>query len=394
MSSAIKATISWTTKDITFSTEVFLRSGSLLVSQSFLQNLLEPGSVVTGLEAVIEGQNEEGHVAVVEKWDTEGQCYFQIDESLALDYKISFHMEKEISDSGQKIVDECIEIEGSSEDMEPSYISIIPWIRKQSSAHRLHKFLDMCGIALQVQELPITYDGNKIFELPPAIGKQKRMEGMEQRYDGHLWSRPSQTNMAIDCTVRLSSCLGSLKCQRQTCAYYLAEGKFNETFFHGYLDRQVNKGYIASEEKSSITCHYCQKEVTCFEICTCKIYYILPAKENMSRLAIHIGEHMHSVPKGTCRANIAKIRKLVSSILAVDHNSGPRKIQMITARELLLQSFINEQDCIKEDWELQNFLEELMPLIENQRYYIVHIEFFFYKKLIVMNFKNNIFLAD
>ena len=61
----------------------------------------------------------------------------------------------------------------------------------------------------------------------------------------------------------------------------------------------------------------------------------------------------------------------------MDHNSGPRKIQMITARHLLLRSLINDQDCIKEDQELENFLEELMPLVQNQRLVCICLNYFF-----------------
>lgn len=167
--------------DTTFTHEVALRSGSLLVSSSYLQNLLEPGSTVTGLQAVIEGEIDQYHVALMEKWDTEGRSYFLIDDSLSLCYKLLFHLDKtkpvETCDFVQGCADKCIEIEGSSEEIEPPMISIVPWIRKQLGAHRLHKFLDICGTPLQVQELPLTYNGNKIFELPATFGKKKENGG-------------------------------------------------------------------------------------------------------------------------------------------------------------------------------------------------------------------------
>ena len=111
---------------------------------------------------------------------------------------------------------------------------------------------------MQVNEIPSIYNGTVCFELPATFGNQKRMYGMEQKFDGHFWTRPAQSNMAVQCTVHLSYCLGHLMCHRVTCAHYLNEKKFNDTYFHGHLDKHINKGYLAIEEKSKIICHYYQ----------------------------------------------------------------------------------------------------------------------------------------
>ena len=39
----------------------------------------------------------------------------------------------------------------------------------------------------RVDELPIDYNGNIIFELPPTDTTLSPMDGMEQQYDGYCW---------------------------------------------------------------------------------------------------------------------------------------------------------------------------------------------------------------
>ena len=172
--------------------------------------------------------------------------------------------------------------------------------------------------------------------------------------------------MAIDCTVRLSYCLGELQCPRITCPHFMNEKKFNDTFFHGHLDRQISKGYPASDGKSKITCHYCEKVVTCTAICTCIIYYVLPPQDNnMTRLVIHVGNHGHNVQPGTRKASIEKFWSLVSRVLKVE-KGGPRKIQMLVARQMVFESLTRENNTVVTEKDLTHFLEELMPLVQSK----------------------------
>ena len=55
---------------------------------------------------------------------------------------------------------------------------------------------------------------------------------------------------------------------------------------------------------------------------------------------VHVGHHMHEVQIGTSRAAIERIRKMVSSVLQVNRNNGPRRVQMIVARKLLIDAII------------------------------------------------------
>ena len=155
-------------------------------------------------------------------------------------------------------------------------------------------------------------------------------------------------------------------CHRVTCSHYLNEKKINDTYFHGHLDRQISKGYCAIEEKSKIICHYCQQAVSCIAVCSCMVYYILPIDVSMTRLAIHIGEHCHNVQQGTKRASIEKIRSLVRKVLKVE-NGGLRRVQMQVARQILFESLTKEDKMEAIDKDLDHFLEELMPLVQNRR---------------------------
>jgi hypothetical protein len=67
---------------------------------------------------------------------------------------------------------------------------------------------------LQIEEVylvPLCFDGNQMFVLPLASGlsshtKAKSMVGMDQHYDGHVWTKTHTTNIGNDiCLVFLSS---------------------------------------------------------------------------------------------------------------------------------------------------------------------------------------------
>lgn len=259
-------------------------------------------------------------------------------------------------------------LESSEEEKQKIPKSTLTWILENQKCPRLRNMILDCKDIKQVKELPQLYDGNIVFELTPTFNESKRMEGMEQKFDGHLWTRPHKTNMSIDCTVRLSYCLGSLICHRITCPYFVTNRNFNISFFHGYLDKQVSKGLLCEDGKNSITCHYCKKIVFfCNEPCRCKVYYILPMNSRMTRLMVHIGLHSHEVQSGTSRAAIERIRKLVSSVLQMDRNNGPRRVQMIVARQLLVNAILGQKNKEMGETELNNILEEMIPLVQNQR---------------------------
>ena len=203
---------------------------------------------------------------------------------------------------------------------------------------------------------------------PPLLGKSSYMEGMQQKYDGHVWFRPRTFKMYVPCTVKLSYCLGNLECQKKDCVFCKINQRYNDRFFNGYLENKISKGLLAEEDRTKITCQYCKQIVHCIETCSCKVYYIIPGDKTMTRLMIHIGQHNHPVEPGTSRAAIERLKKLVSTFLTFNKGSGPRKLQMLVARKLVVESLTTEQnDLIVNEGDLNNFLEELIPLVQNQR---------------------------
>ena len=73
-----------------------------------------------------------------------------------------------------------------------------------------------CSIA-QVEEMPEQYNGDCVYELPPALSKGKPMEGMEKKYDGHVWVKPVSTQMSFLATIRRSKYAGHLICNNNYC---------------------------------------------------------------------------------------------------------------------------------------------------------------------------------
>ncbi|KAL3687247.1 hypothetical protein R1sor_013556 [Riccia sorocarpa] len=88
-----------------------------------------------------------------------------------------------------------------------------------------------------VSQLPNSYDGNLIFELPPSSPeelskKDGALVGMDRGNDCWLWTKCITTSAQIGGRKSLYSvnkirCVGSLKCENDSCPYMLFEGVAN-----------------------------------------------------------------------------------------------------------------------------------------------------------------------
>ena len=75
-----------------------------------------------------------------------------------------------------------------------------------------------------VQYLYSAYNGNVIFELLPLAvvneGRVARLDGMDQRFDGHTWTETTTTNI-VDPSHLLSfkyvKCMEHLRCYNLEC---------------------------------------------------------------------------------------------------------------------------------------------------------------------------------
>ena len=85
----------------------------------------------------------------------------------------------------------------------------------------------------RVEELPISYNENVIFELPPTNSTNSSMDGVEQCYNGHCWIWPVTTRISFPAIVRRSKWAGHLQCLNDQCPYVVVQGDHNEKSWKG-----------------------------------------------------------------------------------------------------------------------------------------------------------------
>ncbi|KAL3700276.1 hypothetical protein R1sor_018298 [Riccia sorocarpa] len=182
-----------------------------------------------------------------------------------------------------------------------------------SAACELGK-LDLKTFSYQcVLELPNSYDGNIIFELPP-VGAQDAMRrngfraGMDRRNDCFLWTRLITTDAGHGkrkmFEISHVSCVGFLKCSNLMCPYMGTNGVPNVSDWptgifreHKYTEGQFVPG-------DGHKCPHCNSPAMCTKSCSAKMFFLLLSKgkktssspeqaSHISRCAIHVGSHCH-----------------------------------------------------------------------------------------------------
>ena len=179
------------------------------------------------------------------------------------------------------------EIDGKNKEMENEcFESTLHFIL---SNHKKYKLLDKmivsCSIT-QVEEIPEQYNGNCVYELPPASSKGKPMEGMEQKYDGHVWVKPLSTQMSFPATIRRSKCAGHLICSNEYCPIKGIFGQPNEIAWIGKLSTPIVTEGMFSLASETLACFHCGNVAVLLRECQYVAYYIFSG-ENKSRLFIH-----------------------------------------------------------------------------------------------------------
>lgn len=388
-----KIRIQWCVDNSILNHEISLAGKSVLVSKIYLQNLLPPSYELLAVCALLE---ENATIELQHLTDTNGEMHFLLESSMSKSFSLilrplsvcdSFESSKEdIMDKGEANIS-CVDVSSSSaeeihEDIKEDevttnlkactkYKSVVSYIIEYGQACILKKKLGKVSRHKMVEEIPRVYDGELVLEFPPTFDKIGNTHGMEQKYDGHLWTRPSTSNMRLECTVRISYCIGVLECRFPSCPFFTNNRRHNKCFFNGHLARKVAVGLLATDEKGKITCHFCRRSPYCIETCKCMVYYVMPHDKHMTRMMLHVGTHLHEVQAGTSQAMIEKTKHLVAKVVGVDRSAGPRKIQMNVAKEMIFSALVddgtNDHGKAIGDVELTNFLEELVPLVENQR---------------------------
>ena len=123
--------------------------------------------------------------------------------------------------------------------------SIMECLLHLASMHRSQNELSTIDLSTMKHEtvpfLPLVFNGDVIFELPPcgpssSASGVKNLEGMNKRYDGHPWCKLVTTNIHNSDNLKFckSYCASHLVCENENCEYLKRASKQNETEWSGY----------------------------------------------------------------------------------------------------------------------------------------------------------------
>ena len=145
-----------------------------------------------------------------------------------------------------------------------------------------------------------------------AASVARSLEGMDKRYDGHPWCRLVTTNISNSDSLkfRKSLCAGHLACVNTNCDYVKRASKRNETEWTGFTSFPFAVG-SGPPKDSTLVCKVCKVPPTCVSTCNARMYYCFGNKLEMSRAAIHFGEHNHPVARGMYRDSTEEIIGLI-----------------------------------------------------------------------------------
>ena len=244
-----------------------------------------------------------------------------------------------------------------------SAVSCFQIIRMLPPTDVLHTLIHDCDYKGKVKELPKVYPEFSTYELEGGKG----MEGMEQKYEGNIWTKPqTQTRANKTFVLRKSFCGGTFQCMNENCSFRTRTNQPNKLHWNGQLIKSPKDGNLAIGSFGNLECFFCKHVPMCLKECPACVYYFMPKESMHSRLFIHYGKHTHTVSKGMCRASIQNIKTLVARAVRIDHNAGPRKVQMVVAREVVLRAFTDDDKAQGEfmtERELQEMSQELQNLI-------------------------------
>jgi hypothetical protein len=162
------------------------------------------------------------------------------------------------------------------------------------------KKLDYGTLYIEVVNfLPPRFHENCMFVLPP-IGissyytKAKSMDGMDKRYDGHVWTKTQTTNITNDIGLAFqsSTCVGHLECHNPTCDYLQrahCTSTLNDIDFDGFTKQPFTVGGPLPLG-STLICRICKEPPKCIAPCHAKIIYV-HGNDTTQCACIHMGNH-------------------------------------------------------------------------------------------------------
>ena len=168
------------------------------------------------------------------------------------------------------------------------------------------KSVDLSSFVYEaVKHLPTEFNGNQVFELPPLIvvkeGGLSRLNGMDQKRDGHVWTETATTNIS-DLSGVLSfkyvKCLGHLCCDNINYCCFRENGAMNELYWLGSLPDVIpHRQSPLLSKKFKIACKFCRLVPSCLATCQCRMFYVVSKDPLMLRAYIHTKIHIHLVAK-------------------------------------------------------------------------------------------------
>jgi hypothetical protein len=231
------------------------------------------------------------------------------------------------------------------------------------------KKLDCSKLTIQeVSYLPPRFDGTYMFVLPSVTDsasqtKARSMEGMDKRYDGHVWTKTQTTNItnSFGLAFRSSACVGHLQCQNLNCDYLHRvhrSSKLNEIDFIGST-KYVFLLTGPAPPDSTLVCSICKMPPKCVALCDAKIFYV-HGKVPSQRACIHLGKHRHPVKVGDCRDSRQRIHSLIEEQVDKTPQATHSKIVLEVSKDIvgdfLLRDNVDKHQLFS--------LEELEPVFD------------------------------
>ena len=190
------------------------------------------------------------------------------------------------------------------------------------------------------------------------------MEGMDKRYDGHMWTKTMTTNITnnLNLTFWSSTCVVHLRCENPHCEYLQRTDRallFNETKFDGF----TKEPFLISGPPplgSLLVCKMCKKPPKCMSLCKARIFYIYE-DHRMQRACIHLGQHQHPVRIGDYRDARKKIDALIEEHVEQTPQATVSKIVMDASKDLVGELLL----CNEGDPSMVLTLKDLEPIFDS-----------------------------
>ena len=135
-----------------------------------------------------------------------------------------------------------------------------------------------------VPHLPVEFNGNVVFELPPLSvvkeGGMACLDGMDRKFDGHAWTETATTNI-VDPSRLLSfkyvKCMGHLRCYNPKCRHISEVRKYNDLYWAGSSPEVLTPGKSTRpSQRCKLVCKLCKTTPLCLVLCLVECIMLCP----------------------------------------------------------------------------------------------------------------------